>query len=492
MSKLTELMEKEGQKVELIPPMFPHQVFSRDYYINAFMKDDPGERGVMNLSKCGTGKTRGVIEFVKTLREHGAKNKVLVLAPLTILEPSWAEDILKFAPELTYSVCYAKNRNESLSKDVDIYLLNHDAVAHLVKFRNLLKNFGAFPIMVIDEITAYKTSDSKRSMYAAFLSQYFYMVIGMSGTLGSQSLADYYYPQFIVDGGKHLGKLEQQFLANHMKVEAVTKKDGSVVKGAKKLTEMDGARERVFEATKDMTIRFDKDMAPVNHKRHVYVDLPPKALRAYRDMVNMDFMVSEDGGVVTAPNAAVKLSKILQLCSGQVYDENGQIVSFHKERIELAVDLALEAEQAIIAFNFTHERDALLKTFYARGVPIEEVDYIDGSVSITKRPQIVADFQAGKTRYAILHPRSCAHGLTFTAGRRTIWVSPTTSSEMFIQLNHRIDRAGQKNETETITICARGTKEAAFYQSLFNKVDNLYELMALFSEDTNLKLIQKK
>lgn len=493
MTKLNELIETGSSDLAKgTKPMFPHQVFSRDFYVSAFMREDPKDRAVMNTSKCGTGKTRGVIEFVKTLREHGAKNKVLVLAPLTILEPSWAEDIKEFAPDLKYSVCYAAKRAESFSVDADIYLLNHDAVSFLCKNREYIDVLGAFPILVIDEITAYKNSDSKRSTYAAFLRQYFYMCIGMSGTLGSQSLADYFYPSFIVDGGKRLGTYAEKFYAEHMKKEQLKKRDGSSVRGAFRITEMEGARDRVFEKTKDITIRFDNDMAPINHKRHVYVDLPKAAMRAYKDMVNMDFMVGEDGEVITAVNAAVKLSKILQLCSGHVYDQDGNVVSFHRERIDLAVDLAIEAEQSIIAFNFSHERDELLKAFHARGVPAEHVAFIDGSVSITKRPDIVKRFQAGEIRYALLHPRSCAHGLTFTAGRRTIWVSPTTSSEMFIQLNHRIDRAGQKQETETITICARGTKESAFYESLFNKVDGLLELMALFSADTKDKVFSEK
>jgi hypothetical protein len=81
-----------------------------------------------------------------------------------------------------------------------------------------------------------------------------------------------------------------------------------------------------------------------------------------------------------------------------------------------------------------------------------------------------------------------AHGLTFTAGQRTIWVSPCTSREFFIQLNHRIDRAGQKQETETITICAKGTKEAAFYNGMFAGIENMYELLALFAEETQEKM----
>lgn len=476
MNKLLEMAAAEG-----IPPMFPHQEFSCDFYMQAFLRTpNEGEgKGVLNTSKCGTGKTRGVIEFVKALRKAGFKNKVLVSAPLTILEPSWGEDINKFAPELTYSVCYAKGREESLRKDVDIYLINHDAVRFLQKNRWLLADM-ADGILVIDEITAYKSPTSKRSHGALWLRQYFDMCIGLSGTLGSQLLSDYFYPSFIIDGGYRLGREHSRFMNDYMKTVKIQNSKGE------KFEEIKGAREQVYDILRDMTIRFDNDMAPINTKRHVYVDLPPSVMKEYRKLVQLDYMNGSDGELVTAVNAGVKLSKILQLCSGNVYDQDGNVVRFHEERIELAVDLALEADQAILGFNFTHERDALLAAFRKRGVT--EVAFIDGAVPIKKRPGIVADFQAGRIKYAILHPRSCAHGLTFTAGQRTIWVSPCTSREGFIQLNHRIDRAGQKRETETITICARGTKESAFYNGMFAGIENLYELLALFAEETQEKM----
>lgn len=484
---LMQLVEKEGQAIEgeyipaSVPPMYPHQEFSVEFYLNTLTRTPRPQEGlgVLNLSKCGTGKTRGVIEFLRAARKRGYKGKIMVLAPLTILESAWGEDIEKYTPELTYSVCYAKGREESLSKDVDIYLINHDAVRFLQKNQHLLKYFAG-GILVIDEITAYKSPDSKRSHGALWLRQYFLFCIGMSGTLGSQLLSDYFYPCFIIDGGYRLGKQFTRFQNDYM-MQVFTKDSKQ-----KKFKEIEGARDTVFDIIRDMSIRFDKDMAPLNTKRHMYVKLPPAVMKEYRRLVSMDLLIGENGEAITAVNAGVKLGKILQLCSGNVYDANKKVVGFHEERIELAIDLALEANQALIAFNFTHERDALLAAFRKRGVT--EVAYIDGTVPISKRAGIVADFQAGRIKWCVLHPKSCAHGLTFTAGERTIWVSPCTSREYFIQFNHRIDRAGQKNETETITICAKGTKESAFYDGMFAGIENMYELLALFAEETQEKM----
>ena len=110
MTTLFEIAKQAGvleREVAIPKPMFPHQVFSVEFYMSVLFKAccDGEAPGVLNTSKCGTGKTRGIIEFVKEARRVGYKEKVMVLAPLTILEPSWGQDIDEFAPELTYSVC---------------------------------------------------------------------------------------------------------------------------------------------------------------------------------------------------------------------------------------------------------------------------------------------------------------------------------------------------------------------------------------------------
>ena len=59
-----ELLPKE---VAVPKPMFPHQVFSVEFYMSVLFKAccDGEAPGVLNTSKCGTGKTRGITEFVK-------------------------------------------------------------------------------------------------------------------------------------------------------------------------------------------------------------------------------------------------------------------------------------------------------------------------------------------------------------------------------------------------------------------------------------------
>ena len=106
-------------------------------------------------SDPGTGKTRSVLDALV-----GRKHRTLVLAPLSILEASWGDDILKFTPELTYAVAYAKNREKAFASDAKVVITNHDAIKWILKNKKVLLDFDT---LVIDEFTAFKNKDSQRS-----------------------------------------------------------------------------------------------------------------------------------------------------------------------------------------------------------------------------------------------------------------------------------------------------------------------------------------
>ena len=80
-------------------------------------------------SDPGTGKTRAVLDAYASRKE----GRLLVIAPLSILQASWGDDIEKFRPGLTYSIAYAKNREAAFKEDTDIVITNHDAVKWINK-----------------------------------------------------------------------------------------------------------------------------------------------------------------------------------------------------------------------------------------------------------------------------------------------------------------------------------------------------------------------
>ena len=95
------------------------------------------------------------------------------------------------------------------------------------------------------------------------------------------------------------------------------------------------------------------------------------------------------------------------------------------------------------------------------------------------RIQIVKDYQAGKYKVILLHPRTGAHGLTLTMGTTTIFSSPIYEADLMEQGIARIVRGMQDKVTNTIFIEADNTVEAGVYARLNKKAFNMNDLLDL-------------
>lgn len=464
---------------------YKHQTFSADFYLDLLKKG----LGALNTSDCGTGKTGGVIMYLAKLKDAGELPPVLVLGPLSILQPAWGNDINSFAAGLTYSICYAKNRRKAMEAEADIHITNHDAIKFLTQKENidLLKKF-ANGIIIVDEFTAFKNPTAQRTKAMMFVVSKMRQSILLSGTPRPKSVLDMFVPAMLCDRGVRLGNRYYAFRARMCIANQVGRDPNAV-----QWEERPEANSTVTEKLRDITIRFaasDCLDLPPNQKRYMEVELPAKTMKAYKEMLKESQTVGEDGAV-NAINAAVRTQKLLQMCTGAVYNEEGQVVNFHKERYQLVFDLAREVEHSVIAFNWRHERNAIAEVIDAynkRAPKGEKINYafIDGTVRDPEvRSRIVEEYQAGRINIIICHPASAGHGLTLTRGTRTIWCSATNNAEHFIQLNHRIDRAGQKQKTETIMISAKGTGEPRVYKKLVEgKVKTQADMLRAFNEST--------
>jgi SNF2 family DNA or RNA helicase len=148
-------------------------------------------------------------------------------------------------------------------------------------------------------------------------------------------------------------------------------------------------------------------------------------------------------------------------------------------RYELVADLVEQRAHSLVFFNWTHQRDMLLKEFESRGITCA---VIDGKTSDRARKEAVDHFQAGFYRVLLAHPQSAAHGLTLTKATTTIWASPTSNLEHFLQGNKRIYRAGQTQKTETIVVIAPGTVEDKVFARLQEKDARQSSMLELLKE----------
>lgn|SRR5690554_3067690 len=458
------------------------ELFDHQEHTAQFLLDTPR---AWVQSSPGTGKTISTLEAYRRFRRAGGTGKMLVLAPLSILKPSWGDDIAKWlGGEFSYVCAYAKNRETAFRSDADIIITNHDAVKWLIQRPQLLNEVfpgdtGDEHWLIIDEATAFKNPTSQRSKAMLTLRTWFDRRVAMSGTPTAKDVLDIFHPTLIIDDGLHLGN---KFFAfrNQVADPIQVGPDPNMVKWVPR----DNAEEFVAQALSDICIRYrfeDCIDIPPNQTITYYVDLPTKLRRLYDQMLEASVIETDDGEAVTAVNAGVRVRKLLQLLTGTVYDQHGEPKHFHTDRYDLVMQLVQERDHSLVAFNWKHEVAALTKLADKLKIPY---GVIDGSVKHEDRTRVVEQFQAGELRVIFAHPQSAGHGLTLTRGTATIWCSPTYNAEHYQQFNQRIYRAGQTKATQTIHIAARDTAEEEVYEQLSGKLSRMEDLLALFAAAT--------
>ena len=446
-------------------PAFSHQRETTNFILN--------HDRVLITSDPGTGKTRAVLDAFAELVKQNPDSRMLVLAPLSILQASWVEDIEKFTPHLTCVVAYSKNREKAFKESANIIITNHDAIKWLDKNKKYIDQFDT---ICIDEFTAYKNRTSQRSKAAGRVIKSFDRRIAMSGTPNGNTIRDIWHPTKLVDDGERLGPSFYPFQQQVCTPKLIQLGNRVVTEWLDK----DNAEEMVAVQLQDITIR---------HKLEDCIDMPeqtvtmrkvtlPKRIQQQYETFAKDSVLYTGKATINAINAGVKVKKLLQLCTGAVYKDDGTSEGIHTERYDLVMELVKQRKHSLVAFNWKHERDALVQLAEKRDYTYE---VIDGETPAHKRSNIVERFQAGQLKVLFAHPQSAGHGLTLTKATTAIWCSPTYNAEHFQQFNRRIHRSGQTQKTETILIAARNTWEEQVYAKLNGKLNRMESLLTILN-----------
>ena len=446
-------------------PAYAHQIETTSFILNhprCLITSDPG-----------TGKTRSVLDAHSRL-----ESTTLVIAPLSILEAAWVDDIKKFEFPINYGVAYAKNRAKVFAdEELDMVITNFEAVNFLQKNPQFLKRFDT---LVVDEFTAFKNKDSKRSKNLKQIVSFFDNRIFMSGTPNTNTILDVWHPVLCVDDGKRVGN---RFYSYRNQV-CTPRFNGF----ANEWTDKPGIEQTVAQLLNDINIRHALEECidlPDNVTRIMHTDLTRDVKRMYDTLAEESVLYTKQG-TINAVNAGARVKKLLQLVSGAVYDEVGDTKYIHQHRYDMIMDLLEVRKHSLVAFNWKHERNALTQLAEKKGFSYE---VIDGETPAHKRVDIVGRFQAGQIKILFAHPQSASHGLTLTKATTCIWCSPTYNAEHFQQFNRRIHRAGQSSKTETILIAARNTWEEKVYEKLNGKLGKMENLLHVLNKLHNQEVV---
>ncbi|MGJ8388229.1 DNA helicase [Streptococcus phage Javan93] len=410
----------------------------------------------------GMGKTVTTLSAINELMfDRYEVSKVLVIAPLRVANTVWSDEIEQWEElrHLRYSkiVGTPKQRQAALEKDADIYIVNRENLPWLVE---QCSPYFKWDMVVIDELSSFKSWQSKR--FKAFMTMRPYMkrVVGLTGTPSSNGLMDLFAEFKVIDGGERLGRFIGEYRSRYFDEG---RRNGNIVY---EYIPMDYAECQIFDKIDDITISMKAmdylDMPElISTKRLVY--LTDKEKSDYKQFKKDYVLADLEDGEVTAANAASLSNKLVQMANGAVYSDDHQVVSLHDQKIDALEDIieAANGEPVLVVYWFKHDLQRIE----------ERLAKLKVNGTVLKTEEDICEWNKGKISVGLLHPASSGHGLNLQkGGHHLVWFGLTWSLELYQQTNARLWRQGQQAETVVIQhIVAEGTIDEEILKALENK-----------------------
>ena len=426
------------------------------------------------LNTMGTGKTRSVLFGYDFLRHRFSCKKMLVSAPLSTLNFTWAKEVFQIFPNYRVVVVHGNKakRQKLLQEDADIYVINHDGLG--VVEEEIMAKFGPDDIFCIDEVAVFRNSRAKKHKVAKRISKQFGRVWGLTGTPTPREPTDSYGIIQIINPGQ--AGVPKAF--THFREELMVKR------GQFKWLPRPGAQEKVFKYMQP-SVRFTLedclDMPPVIHQEYE-AEMSPQQNRVYKELLKHCRSMHEKGSI-TASNEGVVLNKLMQVSLGCVFGDDKEPKHLDcKGRVKVLKELIEENDRSVIVFAPFVPVVDMLEEELKKDFPM--VHKVHGAVNQKERSKIFNVFQNSVYKDAkqviVAHPATMAHGLTLTAANLIVWYGPTWDLEIYEQANARIARPGQDADRIVIAKIAATPVERRVYKRLEGKQKMQNVLLDMF------------
>ena len=418
---------------------------------------------ILELPKVGLFLDMGLGKTVITLTaiyllmfDYFDIQKVLVIAPKRVAEDTWSRETEKWDHlkhlRISKVLGTQKQRMDALKTDADIYVINRENVKWLVDLYGIK---WPFDMVVIDELSSFKSNKSQRFKALKKVSPLMERVVGLTGTPTPNGYMDLWPQMYLLDRGERLGKTltgyrERYFTPGRRNGYTVFDWDLK-----------DGADNAIQKKISDICVSMKADdylELPERINNNVYVRMDPKA-RVLYEQLEKNLILQVDDDQITALTAATLTQKLLQLANGSVYNEDGGVTHIHDGKLE-ALDEILEFndEPVLVFYNFKHDYSRLMQHFK------------DLNPRTLETSRDIADWNEGRIRLLLAHPASVGHGLNIQAGGHIIvWFGLTWSLELYQQANARLDRQGQTKNVIVHHLITEGTVDEDVMKALERK-----------------------
>jgi SNF2 family DNA or RNA helicase len=324
----------------------------------------------------------------------------LILAPKRVARSVWPAEVAKWehTKHLRVSVIdgTAKQRERAALVPADIYTMAYDNIVTLVE------QFGTdwpFGTLIADEWTRLKSfrlrQGGKRARALGNVAHTkVNRFVGLTGTPSAGGVKDLWGQLWFVDKGARLGRTFTSFEQRWF----TTDKTGYG------MVPFDHSQGEIQELIKDVCLSIEG--LPVDKPiiNKIMLEMPVVARALYASMQHKMFvdMATE---TIEAANPAVKTGKCLQIANGALYLEDGSWDLVHTVKLDALESIVEEANGApvLVAYNFQSDLERIRRHFrYAR--------HLDAD------PQTIDDWNAGRIKMLVAHPKAAGHGLNLAEG----------------------------------------------------------------------------
>lgn len=424
---------------------FPFTPYSHQKETTRFLLEN---KRAFCWNEAGTGKTascawaydflRGAQNASESLLSKGDVKKVLVICPLSTTRAVWFPELFHLLPRIPTATLIGsrERRVKLLDKKLDCYIINHDGI------KTIKEELIAWmpDLIIVDESTAFKNKSTDRWKALRDIAKKTKRMWLLSGTPAPQAPTDLYGQALFIcpeSVGRSFRRFQSKVMDQVGMYQWVPKPNF----------------EEIIAAMIQPVIRFKRDDCldlPDLVKQQYSVDMSKKQELAYVKL-RKDALLLIDNKEVTAVNEGVMRTKLLQCCAGYLYDSSDEVrttvdlLPIH--RIDAVRDVIQECARGVIIFapfrNAISELERQFKVDY-------EICTITGDTTVKNRAKYIKEFQEGKVKIMLAHPKTMGHGVTLTNADTIIWYLVTSDNELYEQANGRINRIGQKHKMRVI------------------------------------------
>jgi SNF2 family DNA or RNA helicase len=327
----------------------------------------------------------------------------------------------------------------------------------------MVKNISvkSFDVLCIDELSSFKSHESKRVAALSKILHRFEYRWGLTGTPVPNGYLDLFSQIYMIDPnifGDNFWRFRNKYF------HEITKFRWGL---------SDGSKEKIDEKIKDITISMraqDYLTMPEKIINDIKIQMDEKTSTIYKKALYQIVYDKQTKEIDLSGNLIIKLQ---QLSNGFIYlDDTRKYDIVHTlmiNRLEELLDTI--TGNTLLFYSFITDKEIILDKFNAIHLQHDQ-DFIN--------------WNDGNIKLAIAHPNSLAYGVNLqTGGNNIIWYGLNYSQELYEQANARLYRQGQKIGVLVHNLYVTGTIQDRIKMILEGKIkqsDLLFEAVKYVKE----------